>query len=136
MQFPLISVKFGIISYGLLIILMVLPLMMVFPYWLQVSYYSLLALSIGFALTYTNTPIGVMMQKMAVTIININYLAIRQEFTPNHLLGRVAGTSSTLMKLAMPIGFLLGGLWVEWFQVQTLFMMTACIILAIFVSLM
>ncbi|KMK76210.1 MFS transporter [Alkalihalobacillus pseudalcaliphilus] len=79
--------------------------------------------------------ITLMLRTFAVTIININYLAIRQEFTPNHLLGRVAGTSSTLMKLAMPIGFLLGGLWVEWFQVQTLFMMTACIILAIFVSL-
>ncbi|KMK76212.1 MFS transporter [Alkalihalobacillus pseudalcaliphilus] len=93
-QFPLISVKFGIISYGLLIILMVLPLMMVFPYWLQVSYYSLLALSIGFALTYTNTPIGVMMQKMI----------------DEDLKGRVFGILETIAQALMPISVIIYGM--------------------------
>ncbi|MCD8509037.1 MAG: MFS transporter [Bacillus sp. (in: Bacteria)] len=44
-------------------------------------------------------------------IINIHYFTLRQETTPNHLLGRVAGTSSMIMKLAVPFAFIgVGGL--------------------------
>ncbi|WEG19257.1 MFS transporter (plasmid) [Alkalihalophilus pseudofirmus] len=71
----------------------------------------------------------------AVTIVNIIYLAFRQEFTPNHLLGRVAGTTSMLMKLAMPVGFLFAGLWAEWLPVRHLFVLTTIIVSLIFISL-
>lgn len=56
---------------------------------------------------------------------NIIYLAIRQESTPNHLLGRVAGTSSMLMKLALPAGLLIGGVWAEMLPIHYIFILSA-----------
>ncbi|MFJ7405877.1 MULTISPECIES: MFS transporter [unclassified Lysinibacillus] len=58
-------------------------------------------------------------------ITNIIFLAIRQESTPNNLLGRVAGTSSMLMKLTIPAGLLLGGIWVEIWPVHYIFILSA-----------
>lgn len=63
---------------------------------------------------------------------NIIYLAIRQESTPNHLLGRVAGTSSMFMKLALPIGLFLGGIWAEVLPIPYLFLISAGIVGAIY----
>ncbi|MEK4628939.1 MAG: MFS transporter [Solibacillus sp.] len=63
------------------------------------------------------------------TMTNIVYLALRQETTPNHLLGRVAGTSSMIMKLALPIGLLIGGIWADTLPIQPIFLISAAIIL-------
>lgn len=62
------------------------------------------------------------------TMTNIVYLAIRQERTPNHLLGRVAGTTSMIMKLALPVGLLIGGYWADHFPIQPIFVVSAAII--------
>ncbi|MGM9951317.1 MAG: MFS transporter [Lysinibacillus sp.] len=62
---------------------------------------------------------------------NIIYLAIRQETTPNHLLGRVAGTSSMMMKLVIPLGLIVGGLWAEAWPVPYIFFISA---LAVFTN--
>ncbi|MFC4355622.1 MFS transporter [Chryseomicrobium palamuruense] len=67
---------------------------------------------------------------------NIIYLAIRQESTPNHLLGRVAGTSSMFMKLALPIGLFIGGIWAEVLPIPYLFLISAGIVIAIFVFML
>lgn len=56
------------------------------------------------------------------TFINIHYLTLRQQETPNHLLGRVAGTSSMIMKLAVPFSFFLGGLLGEIMDVKNIFL--------------
>ncbi|WP_268627484.1 MFS transporter [Paenibacillus alvei] len=61
-------------------------------------------------------------------IINIIYLAIRQESTPNHLLGRVAGTSSMFMKLVLPLGLLLSGLWAEHLPIPYMFLISSAIV--------
>lgn len=61
-------------------------------------------------------------------IVNIIYLAIRQESTPNHLLGRVAGTSSMFMKLVLPLGLLLSGLWAEHLPIPWLFLISSAIV--------
>ncbi len=63
---------------------------------------------------------------------NIIYLAIRQETTPNHLLGRVAGTSSMLMKLVVPLGLMVGGLWAEAWPVPYIFFLSALAVLTNF----
>lgn len=60
---------------------------------------------------------------------NIIYLAIRQETTPNHLLGRVAGTSSMLMKLVVPLGLMMGGFWAEAWPVRYIFFISALAVL-------
>ena len=68
-------------------------------------------------------------------ITNIVYSAVRQETTPNHLLGRVAGTTSTLMKLAVPLGLLFGGLWAEAFEIPYLFLLCGSITLLNYIIL-
>ncbi len=67
-----------------------------------------------------------------VTMSNIIFLAIRQESTPNHLLGRVAGTSSMLMKLALPVGLLIGGIWAETLPIPWIFLLAAVAMLSNF----
>lgn len=62
------------------------------------------------------------------TMTNIVYLAIRQETTPNHLLGRVAGTTSMIMKLALPVGLFIGGIWADILPVEPIFLISALII--------
>ncbi|GIO25568.1 MFS transporter [Ornithinibacillus bavariensis] len=71
----------------------------------------------------------------STTISNIVYFTIRQEFTPNHLLGRVAGTSSMLMKLTLPLGLTISGLWAEWLPIPILFGISALIIFVLFIRL-
>lgn len=63
------------------------------------------------------------------TMTNIVYLALRQETTPNHLLGRVAGTSSMIMKLALPVGLFIGGIWADTLPIPPIFLISALIIL-------
>lgn len=63
------------------------------------------------------------------TMTNIVYLALRQETTPNHLLGRVAGTSSMIMKLALPVGLFIGGIWADTLPIPPIFLISAMIIL-------
>lgn len=65
---------------------------------------------------------GMLLIGFQVTLFNIHYLTLRQESTPNHLLGRVAGTSSMLMKLAMPVGYLVAGVLGEFITVQYIFL--------------
>ena len=62
------------------------------------------------------------------TMTNIVFLALRQETTPNHLLGRVAGTTSMIMKLALPFGLLVGGYWADHFAIPPIFLISAIII--------
>jgi MFS family permease len=88
-----------------------------------------------FAHTWWIIGLALLIRTFAVTIINIIYLAVRQEQTPNHLLGRVAGTSSMLMKLAMPLGLVLAGLWAEWLPVRMLFIITVVIIICLIIWL-
>jgi MFS family permease len=70
-----------------------------------------------------------------VTMSNIVYSTIRQEVTPNHLLGRVAGTSSLLIKLTMPLGLLASGLWAEFLPIRYLFIFSTIIIAILYLVL-
>ncbi|MGM7683470.1 MFS transporter [Cytobacillus sp. Hm23] len=79
--------------------------------------------------------ISLAIRTFAITMSNIVYFTIRQEFTPNHLLGRVSGTSSMLMKLTLPLGLFIAGLWAEWFSVRILFVFSTLIILIMFIML-
>jgi MFS family permease len=76
---------------------------------------------LNFANTWWLVGISQFIRTFAVIVINVNYFSFRQEFTPNHLLGRVSGTSSMLMKLALPLGLFLSGIWAEVWSVSSLF---------------
>ncbi len=73
-----------------------------------------------------------LLRTLAVTITNIIYLSIRQEFTPNHLLGRVAGTSSMLMKLATPGALLLSGVLAGILPIKLLFVIAGILMIIIY----
>lgn len=73
--------------------------------------------------------IGLIIIGFSLVLLNIHYASIRQETTPQHLLGRVAGTSSMIMKLAVPISFLLGGLLAEYIPVRYVFLLSGLILL-------
>ena len=88
-----------------------------------------------FATTWWQLGILLAFRSCTTVISNIIYLAIRQESTPNHLLGRVAGTSSMFMKLALPIGLFIGGIWAETFPIPYIFIISALIVLSICILL-
>ncbi|MEH7223354.1 MFS transporter [Bacillus sp. JJ1566] len=88
-----------------------------------------------FAPNWWTIGIALAIRTCATTISNIVYFTIRQEFTPNHLLGRVAGTSSMLMKLTVPLGLFIAGLWAEWFPIPILFAISTFIYLILFIRL-
>lgn len=75
--------------------------------------------------------LGMLLIGFQVTLFNIHYLSLRQEATPNHLLGRVAGTSSMLMKLAMPVGYLVAGVMGEFISVHYIFLGSSILFLII-----
>lgn len=70
---------------------------------------------------------------MSVILINIPYLSLRQSTTPNHLLGRVAGTSSMIMKLSVPLAYLITGIVGEIVNVRYMFVVTIVIIMFVVV---
>ena len=82
----------------------------------------------AFAQTWLLLGLLLMLRTAISTMTNIVYLAVRQESTPNHLLGRVAGTTSMIMKLALPVGLLIGGFWADHYAIPPIFFVSAAII--------
>ncbi|MFD2171175.1 MFS transporter [Tumebacillus lipolyticus] len=72
---------------------------------------------------------GLFILGAALTFSNIHTHTIRQEVTPNHLLGRVAGTTSMLAKVSAPIGLLLGGLSGEYVEPHYIFLTASLLFL-------
>lgn len=101
----------------------------------QIYTYSMaveVVILICFVFAHTWWLLGVLLalRTAIATMTNIVYLAIRQESTLNHLLGRVAGTTSMIMKLALPVGLLIGGYWADHFTIAPIFIVSALIISA------
>lgn len=55
---------------------------------------------------------------MSLMVFNVNRFALRQAITPDHLRGRIAASSSTLISTAVMLGSLVGGLIGEIFSVH------------------
>ncbi|MCR6106773.1 MFS transporter [Salipaludibacillus agaradhaerens] len=79
--------------------------------------------------------IGMMLIGFCSVFINVHYQTLRQESTPAHLLGRVSGTTSMLMKIATPISFLSAGLLGEMIDVHWIFLMSSMIMTALMIIL-
>lgn len=88
-----------------------------------------------FAPTWWAIGIALAIRTFSTTLSNVVYFTIRQEFTPNHLLGRVAGTSSMLMKLTLPFGLFIAGVWAEYLPIRMLFVIAMFIFLCLFIRL-
>ncbi|MFA1820352.1 MFS transporter [Virgibacillus oceani] len=88
-----------------------------------------------FAPTWWLIGLSLAVRTFSTILSNIVYFTIRQEFTPNHLQGRVAGTSSMFMKLTLPFGLFIAGLWAEWLPIPVLFTFSAVIFLVLFLRL-
>jgi Na+/melibiose symporter-like transporter len=78
--------------------------------------------------------IGMCFTGFGATFINVHYFTLRQELTPNHLLGRVAGTSSMLMKLAMPISFIGSGTLGEFIPVNDIFLCSSLFFMVLLIA--
>ncbi|MBD8036080.1 MFS transporter [Solibacillus sp. A46] len=98
----------------------------IYTYSMAVEVFILIAFM--FAQTWWLLGILLALRTAISTMTNIVYLALRQETTPNHLLGRVAGTTSMIMKLALPFGLLVGGYWADHFAIPPIFLISAIII--------
>lgn len=88
--------------------------------------YSLIISGIGFFVLFSlshwlGLAVGLFFIGFSGTLSGIYYSTLRQESTPNHLLGRVTGTTSMIMKLAVPFSFLLGGALGEFILIQNIF---------------
>lgn len=81
--------------------------------------YTLLVFSFSF--TWILIVIGMFLIGFGGATMGIHYSTMRQPTTPNHLLGRVAGTSSMLMKLAVTFSFLMAGILPEIIDIQYTF---------------
>lgn len=88
-----------------------------------------------FASSWWMAGIALFIRLIGVTMLNVVSFTIRQEFTPNHLLGRVSGTASTFMKLSLPLGMFLSGLWAEWLPIRGLFVISLISITIMFLKL-
>lgn len=71
----------------------------------------------------------------SIATVNIYYSSLIQEQTPSHLLGRVTGTSSTIVMVATPISFLIAGLLGEVIDVRYIFLGSSVLYFLIFVRL-
>ncbi|MEE6146330.1 MFS transporter [Bacillus cereus] len=96
----------------------------------KIFYITFVLSSIGYLILFlTNSWIiiafSMMINGFCITIFTIHYITLRQETTPNHLLGRVSGTSAMLMKLATPLGFLIAGILGELIFIKYLFLASA-----------
>lgn len=67
------------------------------------------------------------------TILNINFISIRQSVTPPEYLGRVTGTINTLLMLATPFSFFIAGLVGEFVEVRYVFI-AAAVLLSVILS--
>lgn len=106
----------------------------IFTFCLFIDVFAMASLIIAPSWWVIGISLGI--RTFSTVISNVVYSTIRQEFTPNHLLGRVAGTSSMLMKLTLPFGLFLAGLWAEWLPIPILFTISACIFLTLFLRLL
>lgn len=72
---------------------------------------------------------GMILIGFCSVFINVHYQTLRQESTPAHLLGRVSGTTSMLMKIATPISFIGAGLLGERIDVSWIFLISSIIMI-------
>lgn len=79
------------------------------------------------------TSISMAIVGFSTTFYIVHYLTLRQETTPNHLLGRVAGTSAMLLKLVMPVGYLIAGILGEFVKIDYIFLGSSILTLMVFI---
>lgn len=91
---------------------------------------------LAFATSWWMIAIGMALYSFSTAISNTIYHAVRQELTPNDMLGRVSGSVATIVQLTMPLGVILSGLWAEFFDIRVIFYVNIVFSTAILLCLM
>jgi predicted MFS family arabinose efflux permease len=99
---------------------------------------SFFLLTIGYSTLLFSTKwqlmfIALFLINLSTTQNNIHYHTLRQKTTPSHLLGRVSGTTATIMKLSVPLTFAIAGLAAEYIAVRYIFISTIIIVILVIV---
>lgn len=95
---------------------------------------SVVITAIGFFVNFISThwtglAIGLLLISFGTITTNIYYITLRQKTIESHLLGRVSGTSSMIMKLAAPISFISAGALGELIEINYIFLSSSIILL-------
>ncbi|MGN7284236.1 MFS transporter [Shouchella rhizosphaerae] len=91
---------------------------------------------LAFATSWWMIAIAMALFNFSTSVSNVIYLAVRQEITPNHMLGRVSGSIATLVQMTMPLGIIAGGLWAEFLNIRFLFVINIVLSAVILISLL
>ncbi|TYS60563.1 MFS transporter [Bacillus infantis] len=75
--------------------------------------------------------IGMFISGFCITLVNIYYFTLRQSSTPKHLLGRVTGTTSMLMKLSVPIAYFLSGYFGQYLAIKNIFLSSFIVLIVL-----
>jgi len=97
-KYPLIVTKRGILLLSVTLTASTVPIFLSFNYTMIVIYYICVTFAIGVLITFTNTPIGVMMQK-----------TVDEEYR-----GRIFGILETFAQAMMPLGMIIYGFLLDW----------------------
>jgi len=97
-KYPLIITKRGILLLSVTLTASTVPIFLSFNYTMIVIYYICVTFAIGVLITFTNTPIGVMMQK-----------TVDEEYR-----GRIFGILETFAQAMMPLGMIIYGFLLDW----------------------
>ncbi|PAE92332.1 hypothetical protein CHH70_15420 [Shouchella clausii] len=91
---------------------------------------------LAFATSWWMIAIAMALFNFSTSVSNVIYLAVRQEITPNHMLGRVSGSIATLVQMTMPLGIIAGGLWAEFLNIRFLFVINIVLSAVILIGLL
>jgi predicted MFS family arabinose efflux permease len=78
--------------------------------------------------------VAIFIRTFVATLLNIIYITQRQINVPNEILGRVTGSTNMLMKVVVPFGALVGGLWVDFLGIKSLYLVSAILVLFLYFS--
>ena len=125
---------------GLIGALIVKKLTTLFPrgkIYTYTNIFDVIAFSIlAFATSWWMIAIAMALFTFSTSVSNVIYLAVRQENTPNHMLGRVSGSVATLAQMTMPLGIIVGGLWAEFLNIRVLFVINIVLSAVILIALL
>lgn len=106
---------------------------------LNIMKYSILASSLFYAAPYFFQNFSILLVVMLVEGLAASLIALvvwiyRQESTPQHLMGRVTGLTSTIFKIGLPVAAILSGIIAEKFGVKYVFLLGFFINIGVFTA--
>ncbi|MCM3087817.1 MFS transporter [Bhargavaea ginsengi] len=118
-KYPLLVSKWGIVTMGLIMASVALPLMVSLPYMALFIFYATVMFAFGLVMILVNTPIQVMMQKR----VDDDYK------------GRVFAILETMAMALMPLGTVLYGFLYDLLPAEWILMVSAAVLIVVVLTL-